>query len=402
VDGSWGELMSPQLSPRLYRRISLGLFFAFTILRTTATASAQSIASVSHPVSAGKSAPLPARVFVDAGGGYRFGTLDFSESHSDPYFAQSKIWNANYSVKNAPTLELGGGVRIWQNLTCAVAYSRFEDSRTASITGAVPNPFYLNRERAISGQSGELNHTEQTIHLSALWSTTVRPTLDVGVFGGPSIVALRQSFVSDVLFDDGYPYLTASFRQAVAEDVTHTSVGFNVGGQVAWYFNRYLGVSGTVRFSRTSATLVTAAGGSVPVTLGGLETIVGFRISNGRGTRVVDTRRARPLPEPPPPPASSPSRPAPPQVEHPVPALPSSNEQAYSAASAVGKLAIANGELPMFVRPGVVTPLVVFPRGTKLKILDDQDGWLMVEYQDRQWGRRVGFVRRDLVTISKQ
>src|SRR6478752_7752950 len=95
-----------QLPPHLWRWINVGLFIACATLYTTATASAQSVAVSSHPTSRSKTAALPARVFVDVGGGYRFGTLDFAESHSDPYFAQEKTWTADYSVKNAPTLEL--------------------------------------------------------------------------------------------------------------------------------------------------------------------------------------------------------------------------------------------------------------------------------------------------------
>ena len=390
--------MSPQ---RPWRCYCVGVLLTFGVLGLTVAAAAQSAPPIGHQSDA-TTHPLPSRVFIDVAVGYRFGTLDFSETKSDPYFAETKSWTADYSVKSGPSFQVGGGVRVWQGLMCMAAYSRFEDSSGASLTGSVPNPFFFDKARAIAGESAALSHTEQTLHLSALWTAAVSPALEVGVFGGPSIVSLRQSYVRDVLFDDGYPYLTATFTQAAATKESQTAVGFNIGGNVAWFFSRHLGVSGTVRFSRVSASLNTAAGNAVPVNLGGVETAVGLRISGGR----YSSREPEHRPSPPP----SPSMPPAPRRQPPAPkselATPRQEEKTAAPPEAagsgvVGKTAVAKGELPMFIRPGLLTPISTFPPGTRLKILEDHGDWLMVESHDRRWGRRVGFVRRDLITVAE-
>jgi hypothetical protein len=101
----------------------------------------------------------------------------------------------------------------------------------------------------------------------------------------------------------------------------------------------------------------------------------------------------RPLPVPPP----APSEPKAPVT---APGKPSPAGTSPEG-GVVGSTVVAKQDLPMFVRPGMLTPIVTFPRGTRLKILSVEGDWLMVEYQDRQWGRRVGYVQRRLVTTTE-
>lgn len=234
----------------------------------------------------------PDLVFIDVGVGYHFNALDFSETRTDPYFAEKKSWTANYSVKNAPTFAVGGGVRAWHNLVAAVAFTSAKDDEPASITGSVPNPFFFNKTRDFSGTSDALTHQEQTVHVSALWRARVSPKIEVGVGGGPSFISLHQDFVKDVEFTEQYPYDTATFSRAVTESVKKSYVGFHVGGDLAWYFTRNIGVSGTVRYSHANADITTPADNAISMKLGGVETTVGVRLSLGgrpssTGTRTV-------------------------------------------------------------------------------------------------------------------
>ena len=55
---------------------------------------------------------------------------------------------------------------------------------------------------------------------------------------------------------------------------------------------------------------------------------------------------------------------------------------------------------PIFIGPEVSqTPLRIAVPGTVLNVLQRQADWIQVEFKDPQWGRRVGWVRRSLVTI---
>jgi hypothetical protein len=142
---------------------------------------------------------------------------------------------------------------------------------------------------------------------------------------------------------------------------------------------------------------------NLSVDLGGLETIAGLRIRLG-GKGIPKKR-----PEPQAPRVQtikSPIQQAPrPETERTTPSgssEPKVAEKTPPSASSDSLVAIAKGQISVYVRPEVLqTPLAVLPAGIRLTVLDDFGEWLRIEFNDRQWGRRVGYVQRRLVTISE-
>ena len=64
------------------------------------------------------------------------------------------------------------------------------------------------------------------------------------------------------------------------------------------------------------------------------------------------------------------------------------------------EMATVTANAPIFIGPEVSqTPLRIAAPGTVLNVLQRQADWVQVEFKDSQWGRRVGWVRRSLVTI---
>jgi hypothetical protein len=58
-------------------------------------------------------------------------------------------------------------------------------------------------------------------------------------------------------------------------------------------------------------------------------------------------------------------------------------------------------DAPVFVTPSAnQSPIRVGKRGSVLRLLDATDGWVHVEFQDPQFGRREGYVERRFVEIS--
>jgi hypothetical protein len=206
----------------------------------------------------------------------------------------------------------------------------------------------------------------------------VSPKIEVGVGGGPSFISLQQDFVKDVEFTDQYPFDTATFSRAVTEQVKTSSVGFHVGGDLAWYFTRNIGVSGTVRYSHANADITTPANNAVSMKLGGVETTVGVRLSFG-GRPPVATAGHTP---------GSPARTT--VIEH----------AGGKSADAPKHIAVTLGETPVFVKRGAPSPLAMLPAGTRLTVVSTSEGWAMVEFDDPKWGHRVGYVDERLVKMT--
>jgi len=54
---------------------------------------------------------------------------------------------------------------------------------------------------------------------------------------------------------------------------------------------------------------------------------------------------------------------------------------------------------PIYIQPGAETPLRVAAVGTTLNVLKEDGEWAQVEFQDPQWGLRVGWVQTKLIQI---
>jgi hypothetical protein len=63
--------------------------------------------------------------------------------------------------------------------------------------------------------------------------------------------------------------------------------------------------------------------------------------------------------------------------------------------------ATVTANAPIFIGPEVSeTPLRVAAPGTVLIVLDRRADWIQVQFNDQQWGRRVGWVHRALVATN--
>ena len=74
------------------------------------------------------------------------------------------------------------------------------------------------------------------------------------------------------------------------------------------------------------------------------------------------------------------------------------------AAAAAGQSPALTGTViavaPIYLQPTSQTPLRVAAVGTVLKVLKEEGDWVQVEFNDPQWGPRVGWVQAKLIEIS--
>ena len=56
---------------------------------------------------------------------------------------------------------------------------------------------------------------------------------------------------------------------------------------------------------------------------------------------------------------------------------------------------------PIYIQPGADVPLRLAAVGTALNVLKEDGDWAQVEFNDPQWGRRIGWVQVKLIRISR-
>ena len=100
--------------------------------------------------------------------------------------------------------------------------------------------------------------------MQLLYGIDVNPRLTVTLSGGPSVVRIEQSLVTDVKYDESYPFDEATFRSAGTRRAKASAAGFNAGADVRWMFARSYGLGAVVRYSRATVDLGTVGNHEMP------------------------------------------------------------------------------------------------------------------------------------------
>ena len=243
------------------------IVFATLLLMTAAPVSAQS--SGSGPAGVGG--------FFIVGGGFQSGTKGFTDSSTFTANAETAQLSTEYEIKSGPIFSVAGGLRFTRLLSAGAAFTRYSVEGSGALTASIPHPFFFNRPRQVSGDVSGLDRREDAVHVQLRAAVPAGDHLEVGVYGGPSFFSVNQTVVTSVEYDETYPYDTATFAGAPTTVAKKNGVGFNVGGDVTYFFATQVGVSGGVQFARASLS-VPGAGGDVDITAGGLQTIVGLHV----------------------------------------------------------------------------------------------------------------------------
>ena len=237
------------------------------------------------------------RGYVNVNGIYQGGSKIFSESFTFDQYAEVAHVTTEYPRMDGPAFDAGVGLRVWRNLAAGVAVSRFTKSGTAAVSATIPHPLYLNRDRTITG-SFSSSRTDTAIHVQAAWVIPAGKKVLVTITGGPSFFSVKQSVVNGVRWSEAYPYDTAEFSGADGEGIAKSVIGYNVGGDVGFFFSKTVGVGGMIRYRRAQVPLGSKSG-NLTVDAGAFQAGGGLRI-----------RLPRPAPKKP---VSKPAAPTPPK-----------------------------------------------------------------------------------------
>lgn len=226
---------------------------------------------------AAQSAAAP-RAYVVVNGAYQLTANDFADDATKRENAEDGRLDASYIVKGGPAIDVAGGTTVWRNLGVGVGVTRFSVAIPTTVTGTVPHPFFFNRLRPVSGEATGLTREEFAIHVQARGVFPVSSRIQVTVFGGPSFFRVKQGVVTDFTYRDSYPYDEATFGSAVTSTAKVSKIGFNGGGDIAFFFTRNVGVGATVQFAGTSVELPAAGGSTREVKVGGGKVGGGLRL----------------------------------------------------------------------------------------------------------------------------
>jgi len=220
----------------------------------------------------------PIQGLLSINGVYSVTSNDFRETVSFRESAEQGQFETAYTVKSVKGFSAGAGAMLSPHFGIGASVERSTASTPVAFSGALPHPFFFERPRNISADISGLKREELALHaeLRAVWP--VHPRVQLAVVGGPSLFRVSQRIVSDFTYTQSYPYDEAQFATSETLMATKTRIGFNIGGDAAFFFTRQIGIGAKVSMSRTTVDLPIDDDREAEVEAGGLITGIGLRL----------------------------------------------------------------------------------------------------------------------------
>jgi hypothetical protein len=260
------------------------------------------------------------------------------------------------------SFEYGGGARvtgIWRKLFAQVAVSRWTDTGERAFVDAEGNSFPLGIP---------LNVKASYLDVSVGWKDVVRKS--TGSIAAWTYVGAGAGVVD---YSETSPFAEPGDDVDTRKPSYHLFAGVEyplLGWLAAVVDGRYRFVPDLLGEGGVSSVLAEDV-------LGGFQLTVGVRVGTGGSPRYVVPPRTAPAPEPLPEPITQPTR-----------------------ILETGGIVEA---APAYLLPDANrTPLRILPQGTSVRILEEAGDWIRLEFNDPDFGPRVGYVLRKYVQFKKQ
>src|SRR5690349_16036856 len=192
--------------------------------------------------------------FIGVNGGGQVGSHTLESSASFPLYDETATVSTSQKVKGGGLFDIGGAYRVWgKNLLAGVSFTHTSSTSDVSLSGSIPDPIVFDKPRTVTSSQGGAKHSENTIHIDAIYMIPVANKMDVGVFAGPSIFAVKQDTITTLTVGEPGPTVTAPLSE-----VSKTSFGVNFGVDVQYMVSKKFGVGALARYSWGSANIPNA------------------------------------------------------------------------------------------------------------------------------------------------
>jgi opacity protein-like surface antigen len=198
-------------------------------------------------------APRGPRSFVAVGAVVGIGKLSFEGTDTQPLYQETQTLTSKYSYKSAPGFEASAGTLFTRAVGVSAAVSRISSTKSVTVTGSIPHPFYFGQPRTLSGQVQALRE-ETAVHVQVFGVSHLSPRFEVSVGAGPSFFLVTQDIVQNVTYSESYPFDTVTFTGATLKRESKNRVGYNVQVGVGVAITRMIAWQTNGRWSNAKLT----------------------------------------------------------------------------------------------------------------------------------------------------
>ena len=226
---------------------------------------------------------LAGRLRVHVSGSYQPTVRRYDRSRTFQAYGEQARFLLHEEFRGRDHVAAGGAFRVWRGLELGASYTQMSRSGTAEVTGTVPHPLDVGRDRTVPAQALTLPHRQRATHAYASWRVELRDGWSVALSAGPTYFNLRQGVVAHVTASEaGGPPFSEVNVQVDAGEHTRNGVGFNAGADFTVMLPPVrlmprLGVGYFVRVALGSIETPSTTGAHDTYYVGGVQTGVGLR-----------------------------------------------------------------------------------------------------------------------------
>ena len=181
-------------------------------------------------------------------------------------------------------IDVGGSLRMWRGLAIGASFTQVRNSGSAVVTGTVPHPIEVGRDRTVPMRTVSLPHRQRAAHGYVAWRMPLGDAWQLALSAGPTYFSLRQGVVVNLtpMEVSGPPFAEIGLELDAGEH-TRNGVGFNAGIDLTYMFTPatripQVGIGYFARFTDGSVSLPVSADTWRTVSVGGVQTGAGLRL----------------------------------------------------------------------------------------------------------------------------
>lgn len=227
------------------------------------------------------------RIFVNVSAGYQTASSGFEYRDTQTIFEEEASADVAADGKSDFAFDVGGGVRLFDNLGVGISYSRYDTKLDSVLEASIPHPIFFNMP-SVDSLEVPLARKEDALHISAVYTIPVTSKFQIELLGGPTRFRYEQEAISTFMINlqlDPTEF-TIDLRDPTLTTLEGSAWGYHVGADLTYLFTDRIGVGGLVRYSRGSSSVENAlealrtqtSNTSASLDLGGLQLLAGVRI----------------------------------------------------------------------------------------------------------------------------
>jgi hypothetical protein len=223
--------------------------------------------------------PFDGKLLIGVNVGIQVGDNDISRQSTFDLYDEQAVVDVNQTINNGAFFEVGGAMKWRGRLGFGVAYSFLSNKGEGTISGQLPHPQFFDQPRSFNASADDLAHTEQAVHIQAVWFIPFTTKVDFAVSAGPSIFNVKQELLRSVTFSEIPPAFTSVTIDSVdVVELRDSGWGFNLGLDMTYALTPRIGVGGLVRYTYGNVEFNLSESQTADVTAGGFQIGGGVRL----------------------------------------------------------------------------------------------------------------------------